>query len=289
MSSRAPNAAGRHALGSPRVHLRRTASTSDLARLLVARNAPHGTLVTAGEQTAGRGRHGRCWWAPPGQALLASLILREPSALLPLAVAVALCDAIGGSARIKWPNDIVLAADTHEKRGEPPLPDPPRRASAGSENGAALLKVAGILVDALPQHEAAVLGIGINVAVDPAAAPAELRGAIGSLRRPPESIDALLGELLRALERRLGEPARETLAAWRARDALRGRAIGWRGSAGADPGEVHAGRAEGIDDSGRLLVRCRDGARIALEGGEVHLGDVAHADAQAAGAGDEAP
>ena len=51
-------------IGRPRLHLRTTTSTNDRARELAAGGAPHGTLVTAEEQTAGRGRQGRAWIAP---------------------------------------------------------------------------------------------------------------------------------------------------------------------------------------------------------------------------------
>ena len=71
-------------LGHPRLHLRRTDSTNERARALALAGAPHGTLVTAAEQTAGRGRQGRRWSAPAGSALLMSMVLREPPALLPL-------------------------------------------------------------------------------------------------------------------------------------------------------------------------------------------------------------
>ena len=53
-------------LGTPRIHLRVTDSTNARARELAARGAPHGTLITAAEQTAGRGRQGRTWTAPAG-------------------------------------------------------------------------------------------------------------------------------------------------------------------------------------------------------------------------------
>ena len=103
------------ALGRPRLHLRRTDSTNERARELAGGGAPHGTLVTAAEQTAGRGRHGRRWSAPAGSSLLMSLVLRWPAArrspeLLPLAGAVAVCEVAGEAAQIKWPNDIVLDA-----------------------------------------------------------------------------------------------------------------------------------------------------------------------------------
>ena len=81
--------------------------------------APHGTLVTAAEQTAGRGRQGRRWSAPAGRSLLMSVVLRQPPALLPLLAGVAVCDAVGGGVRLKWPNDIVREGDT--AAGEAPL------------------------------------------------------------------------------------------------------------------------------------------------------------------------
>src|SRR5438445_1473125 len=95
-------------LGRPRVHLRCTASTNDFARELALAGAPAGTLVTATEQSAGRGRQGRRWTAPAGSSLLMSVLLRSPPSLLPLIAAVAVCDVAGEDARIKWPNDVVL-------------------------------------------------------------------------------------------------------------------------------------------------------------------------------------
>ena len=85
MSARTAIAGGtyRSKLGHPRVHLRRTASTNDYARELALAGAPGGTLVTAAEQSAGRGRQGRRWTAPAGSSLLMSLLLRSPPALLP--------------------------------------------------------------------------------------------------------------------------------------------------------------------------------------------------------------
>lgn len=102
--------------GRPIVSLRTVDSTNKRARELAAQGAPQGTLVIAEEQTAGRGRRGRGWISPPGEAIYMSLILRpeaHPSqvALLSLqtalAVAKAIARATGLDARIKWPNDIV--------------------------------------------------------------------------------------------------------------------------------------------------------------------------------------
>lgn len=79
-------------LGAPRVHLRATDSTNERAKRLALDGAPHGTLVTATEQSAGRGRQGRTWSAPAGHALLMSVVLRDPPRLLPLAAAVAVAE-----------------------------------------------------------------------------------------------------------------------------------------------------------------------------------------------------
>jgi BirA family biotin operon repressor/biotin-[acetyl-CoA-carboxylase] ligase len=230
-------------LGHPRLHLRRTTSTNDRARELAAAGAPGGTLVTASEQTAGRGRQGRRWSAPAGSALLASLLLRWPAAdrvpaLLPLIAGVAVCDVVGDDARIKWPNDIVLA------------------------RGAQLAKLAGILVEGRPQESWSVLGIGLNVAVPLERLPPDVRQTAATLGRSPADIEPTLQQILHALERRLAEPAEEILRAVRARDVLRGRLIGWDGG---------RGRADGIDGAGRLVVALDHSGRTALVAGEVHL------------------
>src|SRR6476646_7843017 len=100
--------------GSPHRHYRSTDSTNTRARELAAAGAPHGTVVSAAEQTAGRGRQGRVWTAPPGKALLYSAIVRpldEHHLMLPLAVPLAVCAAAeelqpGIECGVKWPNDV---------------------------------------------------------------------------------------------------------------------------------------------------------------------------------------
>ncbi len=138
-------------LGRPRVHYRLTDSTNARARELAAAGAPHGTVVTAAEQSAGRGRQGRTWVAPAGRALLCSVLLRDPPRLLPLAAGVAVAEVVGEQASVKWPNDVLLGGR----------------------------KVAGILVEWRPQQSWAVVGIGLNVAVEEF--PAELRSTAGTL------------------------------------------------------------------------------------------------------------
>lgn len=207
-------------LGFPRVHYRVTSSTNDRARELAARGAPHGTLVTAEEQTAGRGRQGRSWLAPAGAALLCSLVLRDPGELVSLAAGVAVAEVAGDRAAIKWPNDVLL-----EGR-----------------------KVAGILVEGRPQAAWAVLGIGINVAGAPSGVGA---GALGGTAA---DIEQVLGRLLDGLTRWLTAPAGEVLGAVRARDALRDRPVRWSGDSGVGAGIDDAGRLLVDTGSGVLAL-----------------------------------
>jgi BirA family transcriptional regulator, biotin operon repressor / biotin---[acetyl-CoA-carboxylase] ligase len=222
------------ALGRPRLHLRVTDSTNARARELAAAGAPHGALVTAGEQTAGRGRQGRTWSAPGGRALLASLVIRRPRSLLPLAAGVAVAEVAGDAAQVKWPNDVLVDGR----------------------------KVAGILVEGRPQEGWAVLGIGLNVALAPEDFPPELRDTAGTLGLAPPDIEPLLERLLGGLGDWLERSDDAVLAGFAPRDALRGQFVDWR---------FGRGRAEGIDDRGRLVVVAEDGRRGALSAGEVHL------------------
>lgn len=226
--------AGAAPLGSPRIHRRVTGSTSVDARALATAGAPHGTLVTAAEQTDGRGRQGRHWHAPARSALLCSLVLRDPPGLLPIAAGVAVAQLAGASATLKWPNDVLL-----EQR-----------------------KVAGILIEGRPQEGWAVLGIGINVALLIEELPAELRESAGTLGLEEDAIEPSLERLLGLLERWLGAPRAEVLDAWRSRDALLGAPISWRDGSGT---------GAGIDERGRLLVALPEGGQQALDAGEVHL------------------
>ena len=223
-------------LGRPRLHLRTVDSTNERAKALAAAGAPHGTAVTAGEQTAGRGRGGRSWVTPPGHGLALSLVLREHDELLPLRAGLAVADVAGPAARMKWPNDVLVDGR----------------------------KVAGVLVEARPADGWAVLGIGLNVAVDPATLPPDAAAVAGTLGRDPAELEAALTELLAALEHRLAEPPADVLAAVRERDALLGAPLRWADGAGT---------GAGIADDGGLRVRLSDGAETVLAAGEVHLGD----------------
>ena len=238
--------------GSPHRHFRLTDSTNERAKELAMAGAPGGLVITADEQSAGRGRRGNEWFAPPGSCLLYSGLLRPFSAerapLLPLAVPVAVCEAAESVApvrcRLKWPNDVWV-----DER-----------------------KVAGVLVEARPDEGWAVIGVGVNVAIPRGDFPPELRDTATSLL-PTEGEDGVppggapgvrraLELLNESLGRWVAASGDEVLAAFRARDALCGRRISWQDGEGV---------AEEIDDRGHLVVERADGERVVLGAGEVHL------------------
>jgi BirA family transcriptional regulator, biotin operon repressor / biotin---[acetyl-CoA-carboxylase] ligase len=238
--------------GYPHRHYRTTDSTNERAKELALAGAPGGLVVTAAEQTAGRGRRGNTWFAPPGACLLYSALLRpfdaERAPQLPLAVPVALCEAAESVApvrcQVKWPNDVWI-----DER-----------------------KVAGILVEARPDEGWAVIGVGLNVAIPREDFPPELRETATSLL-PTEAEGGLpsggapgVRRALAALNEALGHwveaSGDEILNAYRPRDALAGRRISWEGGSGV---------AEEVDERGHLVVSKVDGDRVALGAGEVHL------------------
>ncbi|HUB99879.1 MAG TPA: biotin--[acetyl-CoA-carboxylase] ligase [Solirubrobacterales bacterium] len=229
--------------GTPHRHYTRTDSTNTRARELAAAGAPHGTVVTAAEQTEGRGRQGRAWTAPPGKALLYSALVRplDPAdALLPLAVPLAVCEAAeelqpGVECGVKWPNDVQVGGR----------------------------KLAGVLIEARPQDGWAVVGVGLNLAIAAEEFPPELRETATSLTAA--RIEDAAVELSHNLEHWLDADQQTVLDAWRERDVLRGQKIAWEGGSGV---------ASGIDDRGYLVVVVPGGERVVLGAGEVHLSRV---------------
>ncbi len=230
-------------LGSPHLHLSSVDSTNNRARQLAGAGAPHGTIVTADFQSSGRGRQGRDWIAPPGSSLLVSLLLRQPPELLPLIAAISVAEICGPAARIKWPNDILL--------GEPGKPQ---------------AKVAGILCEGRPQEDWAIVGVGLNAALDLDQLPDELRSRSATLGLESDQRAQLLEALVSSIESTLRLPNDQVLAAWKLRDALTGQKIGWLAG-----DSEQRGTASGISESGGLLVVLEDGSQVELNAGEVHL------------------
>lgn len=234
-------------------------STNRRAAELAAAGAPEITVVGADEQTAGRGRAGRIWTAPPGTSLLVSLLVRPAVSasalpLLALLTGVVLAETAeravpGAEVALKWPNDLLV-----RRRGE-----------------ASWHKAAGVLVEA--SQGAAVVGIGCNVDWRGVERPAELDGIATSLAEAGgERLDRwrLLAALLGVFGNRYTawcEVPAAFLDGYRSRCATLGRDV----VAQRPGGTPLEGRAEAIAPTGALVVRRADGSAV-----EVAAGDVTH-------------
>ena len=234
-----------------------TASTNDLVRRMGGEGQPEGLVVFAESQTAGRGRHRRKWVSPPRRGLWFSLLLRPGIGIqalprLTVMAVVAIVSALRRAThlplRIKWPNDVLC-------RGR---------------------KLAGILVEAETrgsQVRHAVIGIGINVNLDPDDFDAALRQTATSLKieagrsfhRP-----SLAAEILLELDRLHGSVAADRFPAlleqWVELDQTLGSQVRWR-----EQGHEIRGHAVGLDGDGALVVRTDDGRTASLSAGDVEF------------------
>lgn len=235
----------------PVAYSRKTDSTNASAKKLADGGAVDGTVTVCDKQCSGRGRQDRRWQMSAGLDLTFSLIVRDLGNrldLLPLAAALAVseaCDDIAGTkSKIKWPNDVWVGG----------------------------LKVAGILIEARPRNDWAVVGVGLNVNSQKRHYPLEIRESATSLLIEKgeevgrgELLHCLLGKLHDEIEALRASETGTLLSNYRSRDALFGRSIAW-----VSGGVKHTGKAAGIDDSGSLLVKTSEG-QITLNAGEVHL------------------
>jgi BirA family transcriptional regulator, biotin operon repressor / biotin---[acetyl-CoA-carboxylase] ligase len=218
--------------------------TCESTQRLLGSDMPEGAVAVAEEQTGGRGRQGRSWEAPPGTALLASVLLKPPgdrnipelSLVGGLAAAETVERATGLAAQIKWPNDVMLN----------------RR------------KVAGVLAETA--DGAVILGIGLNVnqrqeylPTDAPVAPASLYTIDGVPRERAPVLADLVGALERNYELWRDGGLDALYEGLGARDFLRGRKVflGGRTATGV-----------GIDRAGRFEVDL-EGERRTVESGEL--------------------
>ncbi len=233
----------------------RVGSTMDVAWELAARGSPHGSTIVAKAQTAGRGRFARQWVSGEDESLLISVLLNSGAQAAPLLSAMAALaasdaaeEAAGVVCELKWPNDVL----------------------AGGR------KLCGILIEVHADTEggvSAVLGVGLNVNLDFDARP-ELREAATSLaeqsglRLDIQDVEAVFLAKLRERYRQCVEDGPSTLADWAARLSTLGRRVTVRERNGSI-----TGIAEGVDETGRLIVRMASGARRALSEGDVTLAE----------------
>jgi BirA family biotin operon repressor/biotin-[acetyl-CoA-carboxylase] ligase len=241
-----------------RIHYETIDSTNTEARRLTAADLREPLLVTAAEQSAGRGRQGREWQSPRGGAWMS---LAWPARQPPAAYAAASLAAAAGVLRalrelaartpqrfeVKWPNDILL--DDH--------------------------KVAGILCEQRlggggANADMLIIGVGVNVNFDHALFPADLRHPATTLAAALDkslSVDAVVDkvaeQLLAALNAFEAEGLSESLLT-ELRESLAyvGAMRSWTG-----PNGPVQGRVAGLDDTGRLLLDTPTG-RIACDTGE---------------------
>jgi BirA family biotin operon repressor/biotin-[acetyl-CoA-carboxylase] ligase len=242
-------------LGRTYFYHRRLSSTSDEARRLARDGAPHGTLVLAEEQEAGRGRLGRAWFSGPDEDLTFSAVLRpelDPVAAPPLTLAAAVGVAegvrgfVGNPPKVKWPNDVLY-------RGR---------------------KLCGILTEMsaeVGRIDHVVLGIGLNV--NTIGFPDELIDCATSLRaergrpvRRSQVLVSVLGAVERWFEVLVREGAGPVIEAWTALADFLGRTVvvqlGERQTTGV---------ALDLDPSGALRLRREDGTVEIVNAGEVTL------------------
>lgn len=214
---------------------------------------PEGLLVQAIEQTAGRGRHGRLWYSPPGNLYLSFLLKPQISAnqcgslslVLSLSVLSALENSRGldkskASLTLKWPNDILL-------------------------NGK---KCAGILleteVDTSGRIENVIAGIGVNLS----SAPPETGTSLSEVTNPPPSLSELRGEILAAIAGDYAIWRLQGFAPFHSRWQENSYPLDSILTVGIDK-KRHTGRFKGIDPDGNLLLLSEEGKTLVFPSGEI--------------------
>ena len=239
--------------GEPASYFDEITSTNDEAARLAEHGAAQGTAVIASAQTAGRGRHGRTWFSPPGAGIYVSVIVRDRRAApyVSLAGGVAVADGIraatGLPVELKWPNDVVIDAGLGKRR-----------------------KLAGILAEGTTSADGlqyVILGFGINLR--PAAYPPEIADRATSLESELGRAidrDLVLAATFAALDKWTGQLAAGApaplLERWRQLSpSATGSAVEWD-----TPSGPRSGRTAGIDDDGALRVKTEDGIERIISG-----------------------
>lgn len=232
-------------------YLAQIGSTNDVALDWMRSGTGAGSMVIADEQVKGKGRQGHSWYAPPGTALMVSLILRprvDDLSRITMLGALAIYDIVKAlgieSVEIKWPNDVIL-------------------------NG---LKVSGVLPEAVWDDDklvGVVLGMGVNVRVDFSAT--ELAGKAISIEsvlgRRVDRLE-LLAELVSRVDYWTAQLGRaELFEIWKSRLVTLGQDVCVKT---ADQKIV--GFAEDVDGDGALFIRSADRRIHRVVAGDLALG-----------------
>lgn len=236
-------------IGRPLIRLDEVDSTQRFAFDLAARGASEGTVVRAGFQSGGRGRSGRSWTVPAGEALLFSILLRPhvpPARLAPLslmvgdAIASVIEETIGLPSAIKWPNDVLIGGR----------------------------KVAGILIQTRLDHDTggtiAVIGIGVNISSPRERLPEGATSLEAELETAADA-ERIFHAVLHALGERFNDLLRgetwASLSGVEQRLWLRGETVTLD-----DAGHRITGIIQGIDETGALLLTTPGGSRRVVSG-----------------------
>ncbi|MBN6188636.1 biotin--[acetyl-CoA-carboxylase] ligase [Aneurinibacillus sp. BA2021] len=232
-------------------------STQTKCQELAKAGAPEGTLVVADQQVGGKGRLGRVWYSPPNTNISMSLLLRPQLELqkcpqLTLLTAVAIVETLREfceiDAQIKWPNDILVDGK----------------------------KVCGILTELNAESDrihSLVIGMGINVNTAAEQFPDDVRDVATSLRvvkgeamhRVP-IIQQILMRLEALYERYLAEGFAPIKERWERFALTTGKHVTIRTLQGS-----LTGYAEGIDETGVLLVRKEDGSITKVYSADIEI------------------
>jgi BirA family transcriptional regulator, biotin operon repressor / biotin---[acetyl-CoA-carboxylase] ligase len=258
-------------------------STNTALLAAAADGAPHASVVVAEAQTAGKGRLGRTWIAPPRSGLFVSVLLRPetpPSkwGWLPLLAGVAARSAVARVSELevalKWPNDLILAGDAEAAGSGVAAGSDPETVSgygAGRKLGGILAEQGGNNADPY-----VVVGIGINVTLRAEELPAPHATSLALAGAKVTDRDTLLRVLLRTFGSWYADwsaaggdaEASGLAAAYLAVCATIDRPV----RAELPSGATVSGQATGLDADGRLLVRTADGASSPIGAGDVvHL------------------
>lgn len=236
-------------------HFETIDSTNTFAKSLSKEDAPHGSVIIAEEQTAGRGRLQRNWISPKGKNLLFSIVLYpdfsfEKISLLPFAGALAVTDAIetvtGLSSTCKWPNDVLVNR----------------------------MKVCGMLLESSSGtsiSDRVILGIGVNVNQEEFSD--DLKFKATSLKiESGVDVDrvVLLHKVLEELENRYEQlahfPSSQLLSDWKMKALLFGKKITVLESEFS-----FAATAIDVAEDGSLIIQTEDGQKRNVFAGDVSL------------------
>ncbi len=253
----------------PIIYLNAVDSTNTYLDGLAKKGYPHGTVVVADTQTAGRGRFGRVWFSPPKRNIYMSILVRPSRgrvdlsdyAILPMLAGIACARAINKAlslktgesplrVTLKWPNDILLK----EK------------------------KLGGILVDSRIENIRSgntyfIVGIGINVNMTLEEMPEDIKDIATSLYiatgmefSKNEVIEEILKEFSKIYEEFLNNGKAYIVSEWQSRSSTIGRSVRALLSDGT---EIY-GKAIAVDENGYLLIAMYDGGIELIKAGDIY-------------------